>query len=139
MTFLEAVVKISNRPDLHLCTDPEEQSGIRNCICVYRDIIKDDVYVEEEFIGKEGYNFMTSKQDIKEWLEEGIKQKATHMLVVCDTYDYEDYPVYVKSSEQITEVMKRFTSENMQRIMEVYNLSLNLEQQLNTKRSWNID
>lgn len=82
---------------------------------------------------------MTSKQDIKEWLEEGIDQKATHMIVVCDTFDHEDYPVYVKSSEKITEVMKRFASDNMQRIMEIYNLSLNLEQQLNTQRSWNID
>lgn len=32
---------------------------------------------------------MTTPNEIQEWLNEGLKFKATHVLIVCDTYDYE--------------------------------------------------
>ena len=38
-------------------------------------------------------------EEIKGWLDEGRKRKdITHMIVVCDTWDHEDYPVYVAKS-----------------------------------------
>jgi hypothetical protein len=45
----------------------------------------------------------TSKEDIKVWIKRGQDQKATHMIVVCDTFDWEDYPVYVSASENVQE------------------------------------
>ena len=38
MTFLEAVVEISKRPDLQLCPDKEEQNGTRTSLCVYKTV-----------------------------------------------------------------------------------------------------
>ena len=37
----------------------------------------------------------TTKQVIRRWLKEAKAKGATHMIVVCDTFDHEDYPVFV--------------------------------------------
>jgi len=63
-------------------------------------------------------------QDLKEWFDEGVKAKATHMIVVCDTFDYEDYPVYVKPGQDArAATAAENDGEHMKRVMEVYNLS----------------
>jgi len=80
----------------------------------------------------------TTKEDIRQWLERGIEIKATHVLVVVDTFDYEDYPVMVSESEDVKEVIKKYDGVNMQRIMEIYNLNQDIETQLNERRSYNI-
>ena len=84
----------------------------------------------------------TTKEDIQRWLEHGKTVGATHMLVVCDTYDYEDYPVYIyplekKSEHNETDVNKavRIYNVNMQKVMEVYSFALPLEPQLNEHRA----
>jgi hypothetical protein len=81
---------------------------------------------------------MTTKQDIKEWLDEAKAKNATHMLVVCDTFDYEDYPVYVLSGQDVNKQIL-FYSKDMQKVMEVYNLNMNIDYQLNEQRSYNIE
>jgi hypothetical protein len=77
-----------------------------------------------------------SLDDIKRWFKEGKRVKATHMIVVCDTFDYEDYPVYVARGQNVRDIESAHTG-NMQHVMEVYNLSLPMEQQLNEVRSFN--
>jgi hypothetical protein len=79
----------------------------------------------------------TTREDIRAWFKEGKKKKATHMIVVCDTFDYEDYPVYVQKNEDVREVEAKYNGKGMQRVMEVYNLSKNFETQLNEERSFN--
>ena len=68
----------------------------------------------------------TTQSEIREWLQDGKKQNASHMLVVCDTFDYHDYPVYVNENEDINEIYQKYNNTNMQKVMEVYNLSMNL-------------
>ena len=80
---------------------------------------------------------MTSKDTIRQWLQQGIDENQTHVIVVCDTFDYEDYPVYVDETEDVREVEKKYNGQNMQRIMEVYNLKMNIEDQLNQYRAFN--
>lgn len=63
---------------------------------------------------------MTSRNEIAEWFEEGVIQDATHMLVVWDTFDNSDYPVYVTREELVTEVVQRYQAKPMDRINEVY-------------------
>ena len=76
-----------------------------------------------------------TRKEISEWFDEGIKQEATHMLIVCDGWDYEDYPVYVKSIEEAQKKAKN--PGEMKRVMEVYKLSMDKENQLNEHRSFN--
>ena len=93
---------------------------------------------------------LTTPEMIREWFNRGIELGATHLIVACDTFDYEDYPVYVKlvpkqepespedSHEQVRLVhdVRKLVSEdfsngtNMQKAMEVYKLSDPMEEQI---------
>lgn len=79
---------------------------------------------------------MTSIEMIHDWLKEGKKKKATHCIIVCDTFDYEDYPVYVSKNQNVREIEKKYDGQNMQRVMEVYDLKKPLEKQLVTSRNF---
>lgn len=75
--------------------------------------------------------------DIRGWLKRGKEEGATHMMVVCDTYDNEDYPVMVMPDEKAEEKRVEF-DKNMQQVMEIYNLSMDFEEQLKEgTRVWN--
>ena len=60
------------------------------------------------------------------------------MLVVCDTFSDEEYPVFVQPNEQIIKTIRHYHGVNMQHIREVYHLSLSLRSQLNESRAWHI-
>lgn len=81
----------------------------------------------------------TTRQDIVRWLEQGRKEKATHVIVVCDTFSHEDYPVNVKRGGNVREKYREYNGKNMQRVMEVYALHLPLEPQLNEVRSFHFE
>jgi hypothetical protein len=80
---------------------------------------------------------MTTKEDIRAMIERA-PENTTHMMIVCDTFDYGDYPVYVSTDEDIHEVITHYNREQMQRIMEVYNLSMDIDKQLSEHRAWHI-
>lgn len=63
------------------------------------------------------------------------------MIVVCDSFDYEDYPVYVKKGEDVRAKHKEYIDgkHSMQRVMEVYSLNQDKEKQLNEHRAFNFD
>jgi hypothetical protein len=65
---------------------------------------------------------MTTLEDIKRWKENGIRLGASHVIVVCDTFEYEDYPVYAYTPTDLEEKKSRYNGPNMQKIMEVITL-----------------
>jgi len=80
---------------------------------------------------------LKEKDDIGIWFDNGIKLEATHMAVVCDTFDYENYPAYVNKNENANEKIAEFNRVTMQKVMEVYNLAMDKETQLNQFRVFN--
>jgi len=81
---------------------------------------------------------MTTREDIADWFVEGKSANATHMIIVCDTFDYEDYPVYVYDhSGGISHCVEKYDGKNMQKVMEVYNLNERLIPQLEEVRAFN--
>lgn len=74
--------------------------------------------------------------DIKQWLETGKEKGATHVIVALDTWDYSNYPVYVLTKDDVKEKVREFDSKQ-DRIDEVYNLSMDIEQQLGARRAKN--
>jgi hypothetical protein len=76
----------------------------------------------------------TSKEEIRVWFRRGVDMGVTHMLVVCDTFDYEDYPVYVKAGESLSDAEKKYDGSNMQRIMEIYRMDLPESDQIDGSR-----
>ncbi len=78
----------------------------------------------------------TTKDDIRKWLFEGVKDDAKFMLVVVDGFDHEDYPVYVMKNTDVQAEIAKYNGPNMQRVMEVYSYGDDLEAQLAKHRAW---
>lgn len=78
----------------------------------------------------------TTKDDIRSWLERAKKNSASHVIIVCDTFDHEDYPVEVKQGEDVRAKYAEYNGRDMQRVMECYDLSLDIEKQLLEHRAF---
>lgn len=81
----------------------------------------------------------TTKSTISEWFDRGKKERATHMIVVCDSFNHSNYPVFVKPGEDVYKEADQFNNKNKQRIMEVYHLGSDKEFQLNQYRAFNYE
>lgn len=79
-----------------------------------------------------------SREDIRLWFDRAKNDGATHMIVVCDTYDWDDYPVLVYPGENVREAYDSHNGRNMQKVMEVYDLSMDREAQLNEYRAFHL-
>ena len=77
----------------------------------------------------------TTKGTIQLWLNRGKSEGYDYMIVVCDTYDFEDYPVYA-SEENFASEYDRMLKSSMQKIMEVYNLHEDFKGQLAEYRAF---
>jgi hypothetical protein len=77
----------------------------------------------------------SSREDISIWFDRGVEQRKTHMAVVCDTFDWEDYPVYFNSTDEA----KAWKPGEMQKLMEVYALHLPKADQMAEHRSFHYE
>lgn len=80
---------------------------------------------------------MTTREEITDWFDRGVRNNHDYLIVVCDTFDHEDYPVY-SSRENFWMEYNRHNGTNMQRIMEVYDLHGPRDEQLMEHRSMRI-
>lgn len=71
---------------------------------------------------------MTNRTEIAGWFDKGVMIGATHLIVVCDTYDHEDYPVFMSSPADCLAKYKH--PGEMQRVMEVYDLAQDKAEQM---------
>lgn len=79
-----------------------------------------------------------TRQDISEWFDRGVAEGATHMIVACDTFDWDnwdDYPKYVLPGQDVREV----EAKCQDRIMEVYALHLPKDAQMAERRAFHYD
>ena len=81
----------------------------------------------------------TSQEDIRGWLERAKEKRATHLIVVCDTFDHDDYPVFVMPGEDVHARVAHYSGNNMQTVMEVYAMHLDLEAQLRERRAHHLE
>ncbi len=81
----------------------------------------------------------TTQDDIRRWLGEATERRATHMVVVTDTFDWEDYPVFVLQGEETGERLAEVGGQPMQKVIEVYSMSLPLEPQVAERRAYHPD
>ena len=83
----------------------------------------------------------TTKEDISVWFDEARREGATHLLVVCDDFDYEDYPKSVMPGEDVQAVLKSYKdgTHSMQRVVEVYSMRKNKAEQLAEKLAFHPD
>ena len=72
-----------------------------------------------------------TREDIRAWLGQAKMRGVSHMVVMCDTYDHSDYPIYTNDPHKTA-----YEAGSMQRLMEVYSLALDIEGQLNERRAF---
>lgn len=78
----------------------------------------------------------TTKTELSDWFDRGVAQKQRYMIVVCDTFDWEDYPVFVTptADRPISAEVAAYNGPNMQKVMEVYDLQAPKAAQLSQHR-----
>jgi len=74
-----------------------------------------------------------TKQEIAAWFDEGVRKGHEYMLVVCDTWDYEDYPVFA-DGVNFWDQYNSHHEVNMTCVVEVYDLHKDKAEQLATPR-----
>lgn len=82
-----------------------------------------------------------TREDIRGWIKRCQEEGATHMIVVCDTWDYEDYPVPVMPNEVVEERADYYRNASMQNVMEVYSFTgkHTIEDQMAERRAIHYD
>lgn len=68
---------------------------------------------------------------VKSMVERGVGRGYTHCLI-------EDYPVYIPECQDVQDMIATTNALSMQRVVEVYNYSKDLEEQLHRDRCWEI-
>ena len=63
-----------------------------------------------------------SGQDVEFWIKRAKKDKMRFIVSVCDTFDWDDYPVFCKDEKEMEEKKKEYNGKNMQRVNEVINV-----------------
>lgn len=81
----------------------------------------------------------TTREDIKQWFDEGVQQRAAFLVVATDQFSWEDYPVYVGPTADVSAVVKGLQEAELSGVMEVYDLSADRDGQLANKRTWAIE
>lgn len=82
---------------------------------------------------------ITTPTILRGWLAKAKKMGATHMIVACDDFDHEDYPVFVMPGTNPREKADEISKSSMQRVMECYSLARSLETQLLEQRAFHYD
>jgi hypothetical protein len=66
-----------------------------------------------------------NRNEVDEWIDTARKDKMKFIISVCDTYDWEDYPVYCKDKKELLEVYNNYDRVNMQKINEIIQVEEN--------------
>jgi hypothetical protein len=61
-------------------------------------------------------------REINEWKSRGIEKGAKYIISVCDTFNYEDYPIFVMPEENLNKEKSKYDGTNMQKINEIITL-----------------
>ena len=81
------------------------------------------------------------KEDLRKWFIEGVEQGKLYMLVVYDSMEHldgPDSPYYADSISRAHSILSAFDNDPMCKVMEVYDLTADMEAQLAVKRAWNL-
>lgn len=82
-----------------------------------------------------------SKEEIKEIVLRGNKEKYSHVIICCDHWDYTYFGKYIEYDKDIKEIVHdiEIKKENMITIEEIYNYNIDINDQLNEKRAYHIE
>ncbi len=112
----------------------------RTCLCGENTIV--GRYIDNHIIVMEAEPVTDGgavlKGDVAAWFERGRFNNATHMLVVVDKFDHEDFPVYVAAGEDAHQRFHQYAHKEWTNVMEVYDLGMDRDAQLAEQRAWHL-
>jgi hypothetical protein len=81
------------------------------------------------------------KNDIREWFVKGVRDGRKFMLIIHDQMDLPDepdFPSYADDEADALNTYNAYSSDIFCTVMEVYDLSADMEEQLAEKRAWRL-
>lgn len=78
-----------------------------------------------------------TKDDLRRWFQIGSTAGESYMIVACDTMDYSDYPIYASTTDHAQDLVDMIQRHG-NRIMEVYDLHIDMEYQMAERRAWHL-
>ena len=64
-----------------------------------------------------------TRQDVDRWIATAKENGDKYIISVCDTFDWDDYPVYCRNKKELAEAVSEYDGRNMQRINEVIEIN----------------
>lgn len=64
-----------------------------------------------------------TRTDVNRWIATAKENGDKYIISVCDTYDWDDYPVYCKDKEELADAIPRYDGKNMQKINEIIEIN----------------
>jgi len=64
-----------------------------------------------------------TRQEVDSWINMAKESGCKFILSVCDTYDWDDYPVFFKSKELLEEKYWEYEGKRMQRVNEIIRIN----------------
>lgn len=78
-----------------------------------------------------------TRKDIEEWFAEAKQRKSAYLVIGHDQFSHENYPVFCKDAVACRDAVKaRMGGTNMQRIDEIYDMSLPKKAQFDERRAY---
>lgn len=63
-----------------------------------------------------------TRQDVDRWISTAKENGFMYIISVCDTFDWDDYPVYCLNRGELIKVLPKYNT-NMQRINEIIEIN----------------
>ena len=80
-------------------------------------------------------------EEIRRWFTNGVAQGHQYMVIVFDSWDYlenPDTPHYADDKEKTQALVEKFNNDASRKVMEVYDLTADMEEQLAERRAWRL-
>lgn len=62
---------------------------------------------------------MATRDDVNRWIRTANANGYEYIISVCDTFSYDDYPVYCKDKAELAIKKSKYDNVNMQKINEI--------------------
>lgn len=79
-----------------------------------------------------------STLEVRAWFNDGKQAEASFMIVVYDTLNGIDYPIFVDDPDKVKNAISDVSRAPMQRLLEIYNLNEDRNTQLAENRTWRL-
>lgn len=64
-----------------------------------------------------------TREETSLWLQDGKEIGATHMLVICDHFDYSDFPDYVYHGQDLQKKIDDWNAQELFMVTEVFHIN----------------